>query len=607
MSDRKDSKTTVDARAAPALAGGAQALAEALRRAEIVPEPLVRWAAQEHRRTGRALYELLAERAPAAEPAIYRCLAEFLGVEFEPLDGRNLDAELARYLPSHLAIARRVVPLEWREGTLAVATSRPEMLMVDDEVATMVGAPVQMVLSPPSRLNRLIQSFYGLGADTVDELVAANGEADRPIKLVAPAPVAIGGDLDSTQEASVTRFVNQLLIEAVKSRASDIHIEPYEQQLRVRFRIDGQLQEVPVPPAVKQLEQAIISRVKVLSDLDIAEKRLSQDGQLRLLILGRPVDVRVSVLPSIYGESVVLRILDQQAQFRSLTELGMPEQMLARYRHVLELAQGLLLVTGPTGSGKTTTLYASLNYVNRPGRKIITIEDPVEYRLEGITQVQVRESIGLGFSNLLRSIVRHDPDVIMVGEIRDGVTANIALNSAITGHLVLATLHTNDAPTAVTRLASMGAPPYMVASALKVVLAQRLVRLICGHCREPVANVPADLLAEFPDLEGCPVYHGRGCEACRNTGYAGRTGVFEAFVITESIAEMIAEGAGAQVIHDAAVRQGLRPLREAGVELVRAGLTTIDEVYRVTRDVAEPDRAGGAAPADEDGTKDHAR
>ena len=596
------------------VSGGVEAFARRLRRAGVVSEPVLRWALQEHRARRRPLHELLSERAPAAEEEVYRLLAEFLGVEFSPLGGASGQersgqagaegkdpAELTRFVPSSFAAAHHVAPVEWRGEELVVATSDPDMLARADEVATVVGAPVRMVLSPPGRVGRLVQAMYGLGAETVNELLAVEAEGEPPVKLVAPESVSITESLDSSQEASVTRFVNQVLIEAVKSRASDIHIEPYERQLRVRFRIDGQLQEVPVPPAVKQLEQPIISRVKVLGDLDIAEKRLSQDGQVRLMVLGRPVDVRVSVLPSIHGESVVLRLLDRQALFRDLGEIGMPPAMLARYRQVLSLAQGLVLVTGPTGSGKTTTLYASLNFVNRPGRKIITIEDPVEYRLEGVTQIQVREAIGLTFSSLLRSIVRHDPDVIMVGEIRDSATANIALNAAITGHMVLATLHTNDAPTAVSRLASMGAPRYMIASALKEVLAQRLVRVICPHCRQRAGRAPPEVLRDFPALREVEIFQGAGCEACRGTGYIGRTGIFESFVIGDAISEMISASASTAAIREAAVAGGLVPLRQAGLELVRAGVTTIDEVYRVTREAAEegvPASSGGPAGAD---------
>jgi len=571
---------------------GGGAFVEALRRAGVVSEPALRWAMQESSATGRAVHELLAERVPAAEEGVYRELAEFLGVAFDPLSRRQVDAELIRRLPSTMALADLVAPIAWEDDRLVVATGRTQMLARADKVATAAGSAVRMVLVPPSRLNRLLQASYGVGAETVSELVDRRGESDAAVRLVASEPVSIGEDLDSTQEASVIRFVNELLYEAVRVGASDMHIEPFEKQLRVRFRIDGMLQEVAVPPAVKRLEGAIISRVKVLGDLDIAEKRLSQDGQVRLSISGRTVDVRVSVLPSIYGESVVLRILDRQAQFRDLGELGMPPNMLAYYRDALSLAQQLVLVTGPTGSGKTTTLYASLSHVNRPGLKIVTVEDPVEYRLDGITQIQVKESIGLSFSTLLRSIVRHDPDVIMIGEIRDRATANIALNSAITGHLVLATLHTNDAPTAVTRLANMGEPWYMIASALKVVLAQRLVRLICPHCREPADDVPAELAREFPQLADQTLYRGAGCEACYHTGYSGRSGVFESFLVTPAISQRIAEGASPVEIRAAALEQGMVPLRRAAIDLVLRGLTTVDEVYRVTRDAVQYERAG---------------
>ena len=583
-------------------ASGAEAFAESLRAAGIVKEPLLRWALEEHRLTDRPVHELLAERAPAEEEAIYRLVAEFLGVDFEPLKAREPDEELTRYLPSQFAMNHQVAPVARDGEDLLVATSRLQMLARSDQVSTVTGLSARVALSAPTRLNRYLQGLYGLGADTVSELVDGADNGALPIQLLSRSAVAIGDDLDSTQEASVTNFVNRLVIEAVRSGASDLHIEPYEQQLRVRFRIDGVLQEIPVPPAVKQLEQAIISRLKVLGDLDIAEKRLSQDGQIRLSLLGRAVDVRVSVLPSIHGESVVLRLLDRQSQFRDLGEIGMPEDMLVDYRDVLNLAQGLVLVTGPTGSGKTTTLYASLNYVNLPGRKIITVEDPVEYRLEGITQIQVKESIGLGFSSMLRSIVRHDPDVIMIGEIRDSETANIAMNSAITGHLVLATLHTNDAPTAVTRLANMNTPRYMIASALKVVVAQRLVRLICPHCRYELPEIPPEVREELPALADGSLWAGRGCEACRHTGYSGRTGVFESLVVSDSLAEMVAGGATSVAMRNAAVAEGLVPLRRAGLEMVRSGVTTLDEFYRVTRDVGDRRRNGsrphGGAGAD---------
>ncbi|HNX26991.1 MAG TPA: ATPase, T2SS/T4P/T4SS family, partial [Phycisphaerae bacterium] len=439
-----------------------------LRLAGIVEEPVLQWAIEESFLTGRGVQELLSERLPANEVAIYSALAEFLGVEFVELDGGEMRGDLTEYMDGVYASNNRVAPVEFSDDTLVVATSNAEKLLAASEISIDLGCHVRMVLAAPGQLQRYTRNLYGLGAGTVSQLVGNEGGTDdKSLLLNVTREVAIQEDLDTQQEASLTNFVNQILIEAVKARASDIHIEPSEHQLRVRFRIDGMLHDVPVPPAIKQLEGAIISRIKVLADLDIAEKRLTQDGQIRLRILGRPVDVRVSVLPSIYGESLVLRILDRQSQYRELTEIGMSHEMLESYCEILKQANGLILVTGPTGSGKSTTLYASLNHINSPSRKIVTVEDPVEYRLDGITQIQVKESIGLGFANILRSIVRHDPDVIMVGEIRDDVTANTALSASITGHLVLATVHTNDAITAISRLANMHLPWYMIASALK--------------------------------------------------------------------------------------------------------------------------------------------
>jgi general secretion pathway protein E len=589
MTESTDKVSETDAQqAAGASPGGTDALAAYLQSTEVVSPAALERARRESARSGRSLHALLAESEPSREEGIYGALADFLGVPFEPLRDTSVDPALVGRLPSRFALEKNVAPLRKEGDGVLVVTGRPDMLLRSGEVATRMQQPVVMALAPPSRLERFIQACYGLGADAVNDLIEGDKDSSPRIELVATEPVSIGETLDSAQEASATRFVNQLLFEAVKSQASDIHVEPYERQLRVRFRIDGMLQEVPVPPAIKQMEQAIISRIKVLADMDIAEKRLTQDGQIRLNVAGRVVDVRVSVVPCIYGESLVLRILDRQAHYRSLGEIGMPGPMLQAYREVLSLAQGLILVTGPTGSGKTTTLYASLNLVNGPSRKIVTIEDPVEYRLEGITQIQVRESIGLGFSSLLRNIVRHDPDVIMIGEIRDAATADIALNAAITGHLVLATLHTSDAPTAISRLSSMGMPRYMIAAALKVVLAQRLVRVICQQCRRPAQSLPDEAVREYPELAQQTAYQGSGCDRCLGTGYHGRTGVYEALRVTPSISELIATGKQAPAIREAARKQGLIPLRPAGVELVKNGVTTFEELYRVTRDVEEP-------------------
>lgn len=557
---------------------------EVLREQNFIDPALLQWALNEASNSNRNFYELVATRIPSEQKRVYSLLADYLGVDFEPLTAAKVSVQIARKLPSEFVLSHQAIPLRMEKGRLVVVTSRPKTLLEPNRISTLASCPVEMVMGPLGRVRRLIQNTYGLGADTVSKLVSDGTLEKISIKTAGPQSLTIGDNLDTTQDASVTKFVNQLLIEAVKSGASDIHIEPYEHELRVRFRIDGVLQEIPIPGAVKKLEQALISRVKVLADLDIAEKRLSQDGQIRLSVKDRTVDIRVSVLPSIYGESLVLRILDRQSQFRDLGQVGMPENMLDTFRGVLSLAQGLVLVSGPTGSGKTTTLYASLNNVNVPGKKIITVEDPVEYRLDGITQIQVKDSIGLSFSNLLRSIVRHDPDVLMIGEIRDAETARMALNAAITGHLVLATIHTNDAPTAITRLASMGIEWYMIASALKVAMGQRLVRVLCPQCKTAV-KPNKQLLSQFSQLKGQHIFSASGCEYCGHRGYVGRTGIYEELVVTDEMAGIISV-AHQEKIKPFAIQQGMVPLRQAGLELVMAGITSIDEVLRVTKDTA---------------------
>jgi len=570
---------------------GLDDLTEMIRAAGIVSEDVLNWAHHESRMYGRHVHHWLLERVPAVERDLWRILAAYVGVPFDDLSGRARSTELTDRVPSHLAFSHHVAPLAVHDGVMTVAVAQPSTLGVLDEITALIGMKIDAVLSPPSDLERFIQALYGLGAETVDSLAGETPDPGGSIRIVAAESHSLSDALDNDQQASITTFVNQILIQAIKDGASDIHIEPYEQRLRVRFRIDGQLQEVPVPPTVKQFESAIISRVKVLSGLDIAEKRLCQDGQMRLIVLGRPIDVRISVLPTIYGEGVVLRLLDRQVQFRRLDTLGMAPEMLDDYRRMLERTQGLILVTGPTGSGKTTTLYSSMTHVNRPRRKIITIEDPVEYRLEGITQIQVKEQIGLSFSNLLRNILRHDPDVIMIGEIRDSDTANMALSAAMTGHLVFASLHTNDAPTTVARLRNMGSPSYLIAAGLELVLAQRLVRCICPTCKQPEPPPSEQVLTEFPSLSGRTLYRGVGCTDCRFSGYQGRVAVFEFFMATDSIREMVLAGATTGAMRDEALHNGMVPLRHAGIDLVLAGQTTLDEILRATGDL----RANGGA------------
>jgi general secretion pathway protein E/type IV pilus assembly protein PilB len=410
----------------------------------------------------------------------------------------------------------------------------------------------------------------------------------------------------AAQDASIIKFVNQVLSEAIDRRATDVHFEPFEDALRVRYRVDGVLQEANIPPEVRQFHPAIVSRLKILSHLDIAEKRLPQDGRIRLKVSGREVDVRVSVIPMLHGEAVVLRLLDRGAMLLGLEHLGMADRDREIFERILAMPHGIILVTGPTGSGKTTTLYAALSRINDVSRKIVTIEDPIEYHLRGINQIQVSSKAGLTFARGLRSILRHDPDVILVGEIRDRETAEIAVQASLTGHLVFSTLHTNDAPGALTRLVDMGIEPYLVASSLESVLAQRLVRLICKNCKEtfPAEDVEA-LKRQFGDEAPDVLYWGRGCRECQGTGYRGRTGIFETMLVTGGIRGMILERTSAGEIRKTAARQGMMSLREDGWRLVRAGRTTVEEVLRVTTDeryISNGDYGAEPAAADQAAT-----
>jgi general secretion pathway protein E/type IV pilus assembly protein PilB len=404
-------------------------------------------------------------------------------------------------------------------------------------------------------------------------------------------------------EASIIRFVNQVLKDAIELRASDIHLEPFEDEFRIRYRIDGVLQDVPVPPQLKQFQPAIVSRVKILSHLNIAEKRLPQDGRIKIRIEDSEVDIRVSVIPMLHGEAVVMRLLRQNSKLRGLKDIGMDKREMECFQRVLQMPHGIILVTGPTGSGKTSTLYTALNEINDSVRKIITIEDPVEYQLKGVNQIQVSEKAGLTFARGLRSILRHDPDVVLIGEIRDQETAQIAVQASLTGHLVFSTLHTNDAPGAVTRLVDMGVEPYLVASSLEAVLAQRLVRVLCKHCKVPDNSPTAQTLKEQIGIPAnAVIYQSVGCRECRNTGFYGRHAIFEWMDTDNEIRQLVLKNASSDQIRDAARKQGMKTLAEDGWRLVRLGLTTVEEVLSVTtaKEVARTtknDTMDGATPA----------
>jgi type II secretion system protein E len=463
-------------------------------------------------------------------------------------------------------------------GHVEVATSRLFATQGLDTLKTMTGLNLKPVLASTEAIQREIKKRLGVGADTIGTL-----EEEKGIQVVDDNAENNNLDEGAEDEASIIRFVNQVLKDAIDLRASDIHLEPFEDEFRIRYRIDGELQEVPVPPQLKQFQPAIVSRVKILSHLNIAEKRLPQDGRIKVRIDDAEVDIRVSVIPMLHGEAVVMRLLRQNSTLRGLRQIGMNLRELEHFERVLRIPHGIILVTGPTGSGKTSTLYTALNEINDAVRKIITVEDPVEYQLKGVNQIQVNEKSGLTFARGLRSILRHDPDVILIGEIRDAETAQIAVQASLTGHLVFSTLHTNDAPGALTRLVDMGVEPYLVASSLEAVLAQRLVRVLCPHCKAVDDSATAQQLKEKIGIPlNSNIFKTVGCRECRNTGFFGRHAIFEWMDSNEEIRRLILKNASSDQIREAARRDGMRSLAEDGWRLVAAGITTVEEVLSVT-------------------------
>jgi len=545
---------------------------------------------------GKPLDDALLAAGGLSEEQLLSALSEEFHVPRADLDALQPDPEFLARFPARVLLAHRLLPLSQENGVVTVATSRLFDTSGLDELRMATGLDVRPALAPAAEISRCISTLLGVGADTVQSLVS-EAEADG-VEIVDHE-----GDEDvdlevAAQDASIITFVNQVLAEAVQRRATDVHFEPFEDSLRVRYRVDGVLQQANVAAEIRQFQPAIVSRLKILSRLDIAEKRVPQDGRIKLKVAGREIDIRVSVIPMLHGEAVVLRLLDRSATLLGLEHLGMAEDDRRVIERVLGLPHGIVLVTGPTGSGKTTTLYAGLSRINDVERKIVTIEDPIEYHLRGINQIQVATKAGLTFARGLRSVLRHDPDVILVGEIRDLETAEIAVQASLTGHLVFSTLHTNDAPGAMTRLVDMGIEPYLVASSLEMVLAQRLVRLICPHCRETF--VPDDLAAlrrEVGDETLDVLHRGRGCRECQGSGYLGRTGIFEVMPVCEAIRTMILERASAQAIRKQAAADGMKSLREDGWRLVRNGKTTLAEVLRVTKDERFNGNGGLAATA----------
>jgi general secretion pathway protein E/type IV pilus assembly protein PilB len=522
---------------------------------------------------------LVAEKSSVkSEEDVLRWLAQEYGLAFTTLEDVEPDRQLLSLFPARILLKEELLPLHRTNGSVEVATSRLFATQGLDALKTMTGLNLKPILASSEAIQREIKKRLGVGADTIGTL-----DEEKGFQVVDENAEDTNLDEAAEDEASIIRFVNQVLKDAIELRASDIHLEPFEDEFRIRYRIDGELQEIPVPAQLKRFQPAIVSRVKILSHLNIAEKRLPQDGRIKIRLDDADVDIRVSVIPMLHGEAVVMRLLRQNSTLRGLGEIGMNTREYEHFRHVLTLPHGIVLVTGPTGSGKTSTLYTALNEINDAVRKIITVEDPVEYQLKGVNQIQVNEKSGLTFARGLRSILRHDPDVVLIGEIRDTETAQIAVQASLTGHLVFSTLHTNDAPGALTRLVDMGVEPYLVASSLEAVLAQRLVRVLCKHCKEPDNSGTAQA---FKVKLGIPadktIYKSIGCRECRNTGFFGRHAIFEWMDTDENIRRLILENASTDLISAAARKGGMRTLAEDGWRLVAAGVTTVQEVLSVT-------------------------
>jgi len=510
------------------------------------------------------------------EQQMLEVMAEHLHLPLVKLDDLTVPPETLSALPAKIVYRKHIIPIGRVNGTLRVATSDAYDLYALDDLRLSTGLEIEPVLASREEIDKIIKSHYGLGGDTLDEMVGAD---DTAAGTVSEASEDL---LEMAKEASVIKLVNEIIIEAVNERASDIHLEPYERQMSIRYRIDGILQETSVPPQMHRFQAAIISRVKILANLNIAERRIPQDGRIKFQVGGREVDVRVSVIPMLFGEGVVLRLLDKSNVLFTLQELGMDETTHSLFKGLIDRPHGIILVTGPTGAGKTTTLYAALNAIVGPSLKVLTVEDPVEYHLQGVNQIPVNQQVGMTFEKGLRAILRHDPDVVMIGEIRDLETARAATQAAMTGHLVLSTLHTNDAASAPMRLIDMGVEPYLVSSTLIGAMAQRLVRRVCVHCQQRYDPDPAALPQDLKLDPGEQLTRGVGCPRCRNTGYRGRTGLYELMVMTEAIAEKIIERVATPKLVATARRSGLRLLREDGWNKVRQGETTPDEVVLCT-------------------------
>ena len=526
--------------------------------------------------------DVLAREGAVSKLDMLKALAGQFGMETITLTGLDIPREVLDMVPGDVAQRYKVVPVFKHESILTVALGDPLDVDTLDGLRYVLKCNVEGVVAPPEEIEKAIANYYGRATGAVEGMLQEITEGT--LALPEDVKKQLVGDENVTEsDAPIIKLVSLIIMEAFRSRASDIHLEPMPKKFRVRYRIDGVLHEVDSPP--KRLQSAIISRVKIMANMSIAEKRVPQDGRIQINVMGRDLDLRVSSIPTNHGESIVMRILDKAGIALGLPQLGFFSDDQQIFERLITLSDGIILVTGPTGSGKTTTLYACLNTINKPDRKIITVEDPVEYQMSGINQVQVRSDIGMTFSAALRAILRQAPNIIMIGEIRDMETAEIAVNASLTGHLVFSTLHTNDAPSAVTRMIDIGVKPFLVASSTRAIMAQRLVRKICEKCKEPYQPQEAELRLLGPaakQLASAQLFHGKGCADCQFTGYRGRLGIYEIFQIDDQVRNLIFEQVSSTELRIKARELGMRTLREDGLRKVVAGITTLEEVLRVT-------------------------
>ncbi len=553
----------------------------------MVSEALAAEIMEEHQRAGTSIRELLVDMEAVREDELLDLIARQLGTYVIDLAAESIDRSVSRVIPASVVRMYNVVPVSAEDNAVTLAVSDLISPEVMDELVFVLSRDITYVVARPGDIRAVILDVYGDVSESVGDMLSElEAELQNAGDLISETGTKDGHVVDLEQMANQTpviRFVNLVLYQAVQDRASDIHFEPFEEEFKIRYRVDGALYEMSPPP--KQLALPVTSRLKVISGLNIAERRVPQDGRIKLTIGGRQIDLRVSTLPTQFGESVVLRVLDQSVVQLDLENISMPDDLYETFSYDITKPNGIIVVTGPTGSGKTTTLYAALKRLNRIESKLLTAEDPVEYDVEGIIQIPVHESIGLTFARILRSFLRQDPDIILVGEIRDIDTAQIAIQASLTGHLVFSTLHTNDAAGAITRLIDMGVEPFLISSTIEAILGQRLVRTICAHCKtayRPEADILEQLNLQPDEVGDRSFYYGAGCKQCNDTGYHGRRGIFENLRITDPVRDMINERKPTLQIRDKAIEMGMRTLREDGIRCILDGYTTVEEVLKYT-------------------------